>query len=433
MDDAGTKKHSHGPATKQRRRRVRTAKVLQPVLPTPQARSASAVGRNVVRATPTGAGAGTADSAEPQGLTATFCFDAGLAPRPYAAEVHLIGRRVGAIAQPRTGDRFTHEERISSVVLGSGLVSITARIFGINAGEWSVAAELVRPPLTRCSEQWRGAVAKSANPRLQPVAWSWRRWALIPRRAGPLNTRWARLTPLDSQPAVVPGSWIGLVTLGVVLGFVVQALMLGRQHVAFGTVLPVSLLAVLSGVVGAKAWYIALNPHTWRAAPQEGWCIQGGLVGATAVGAIAVALLHLPIGVILDATTPGLFFGMAVGRLGCFFTGCCAGRPTASRFGVWCSDRRVGARRVPTQLMESLAALVIALAGLFLLLHYRFSLSGLIFVASVAAYTLCRQVILRPRAESRRSAIGGPLTAGLAALVLAASVLWLLASSRGVA
>jgi phosphatidylglycerol:prolipoprotein diacylglycerol transferase len=224
-----------------------------------------------------------------------------------------------------------------------------------------------------------------------------------------------------------------LVTLGVVIGFVVQALLLGRQHVAFGTVLPLSLLAVLSGVVGAKAWYITLNPHTWHAAPQEGWCIQGGLVGATAVGAIAVVLLHLPIGVILDTTAPALFFDMAVGRLGCFLTGCCAGRPTASRFGVWSSDRRVGARRVPTQLMESLAALVIALAGLFLLLHYRFSLSGLIFVASVAAYTLCRQVILRLRAESRRSAIGGPLTAGLAALVLAASVLWLLASSRGVA
>jgi phosphatidylglycerol:prolipoprotein diacylglycerol transferase len=146
-----------------------------------------------------------------------------------------------------------------------------------------------------------------------------------------------------------------------------------------------------------------------------------------------VALLHLPIGVILDATAPGLFFGMAVGRLGCFFTGCCAGRPTASRFGVWCSDRRVGARRVPTQLMESLAALVIGLIGLLLLLHYRFAFSGVIFVASVAAYTLWRQVILRLRAESRRSAIGGPLTAGLAALVLGASVLWLLASSQGLA
>jgi hypothetical protein len=273
------KKHSHGPATKQRRRPVRSAQVFRPVLPTPQPRAAAAVGRNVSRATITAAEAGTAESAEPQGLTANFCFDSGHAPRPYASEVHLIGRRVGAIARPRTGDSFTHEERIATVVPGSGLVSITARIFGINAGEWSVAAELVRPPLTRCSERWRGAVAKGANPRLQPVAWSWRRWALVPRPEGPLNTRWARLTPLDRQPAVVPGSWIALVALGVVIGFVVQALLLGRQHVAFGTVLPLSFLAVLSGVVGAKAWYIALNPtsgalHRRKAgASREAWSV----------------------------------------------------------------------------------------------------------------------------------------------------------------
>ena len=243
-------------------------------------------------------------------------------------------------------------------------------------------------------------------------------------------TRWARLTGYNAVPAVIPGSWFGLVTLGVVIGFVFQAELLPRQHLAVGTVFPVSLLAVLSGVVGGKVWYIALNLRTWRRAPQDGWCIQGALVGASALGTLAVTLLHLPIGVVLDTTAPGLFVGVAVGRLGCFFTGCCAGRPTASRFGVWCSDRRVGARRVPTQLLESLAALCIAAVGLFLVLRYQLAVPGAVFIGSMAAYTLCRQFILRFRIEPRRSGHGGSVTAMGAALVLSATVAWFVLSGR---
>ena len=308
-------------------------------------------------------------------------------------------------------------------------MSITARVFGINGGEWSVAAELVAPAIAADGPRPPRQPGVGDRRRLQAASWSWRRWTLTPRTA-PVKTRWARLTGYDAMPAVIPGSWFGLVTLGVVIGFVFQAVLLPRQHLAVGTVLPVSLLAVVSGVIGGKVWYIALNLRTWRRAPQDGFCIQGALVGATAVGALAVTLLHVPVGVVLDTTAPGLFVGVAVGRLGCFFTGCCAGRPTASRFGVWCSDRRVGARRVPTQLLESLAALCIAAVGLFLVLRYQLAVPGDVFIGSMAAYTLGRQFILRLRIEPRRSGYGGTVTAIGAALVLSASVAWLVLSVR---
>jgi phosphatidylglycerol:prolipoprotein diacylglycerol transferase len=313
-------------------------------------------------------------------------------------------------------------ESIQAVIPESGLVSVTARVYGINAGEWSVMGELVAPPERECS---RTGTHPSRGRSLRPALWSWRRWALSPESVHALTARWARLTPFDAMPAVVPGSWLGLVTLGVVIGFVFQAWLLPREHLAVDTVLPISLLAILAGAVGGKLWYIALNLRTWRRSPQEGWCIQGALVGATGVGIAAAALVHLPIGGLLDATTPGLFMGVTVGRLGCFFTGCCAGRPTASRFGVWCSDRRIGARRIPTQLMESLAALVIGLVALVVVLRHPLA-AGVLFLAAMAAYTLCRQPILRLRAEHRRSATAGPLTAVAAAIVLVGSIVWLL-------
>lgn len=221
------------------------------------------------------------------------------------------------------------------------------------------------------------------------------------------------------MPAVIPGSWTFLVALGVVIGFLFQARLLPHERVATGGVLLVSLLMVAAGIIGGKLWFIALR-RTWHGVWRDGMCIQGALVGAAVVGLASMALIHLPIGAVVDATTPGLFVGIAVGRTGCFLTGCCAGRPSASRWAVWSSDRRVGARRIPVQLLESLAGLVIGLIGLVVVLHST-TTAGALFVASFAAYTLCRQFLLRLRAERRRSSIGGPITAAAAAAVLAAS------------
>src|SRR5260370_633651 len=117
----------------------------------------------------------------------------------------------------------------------------------------------------------------------------------------------------------------------------------------------------------------------------EGWCIQGFIAGATLAAAILLVVLHMPAGVFLDVTTPGLLVAMAVGRVGCFFAGCCGGPPTASRWGVWSSDQRVGARRIPTQLLELMLALSLGLGVLVAVLGHG-SAGGAFFVGGLAAY-----------------------------------------------
>ena len=115
---------------------------------------------------------------------------------------------------------------------------------------------------------------------------------------------------------------------------------------------------------------------------------------------------------------------MAVGRVGCFFAGCCGGPPTASRWGVWSSDQRVGARRIPTQLLESVLALSLGLGVLVALVSHG-PAGGAFFVAGLAAYTLGRQGHLRLRAEPRKTRLGGLATSALAALVLVAAIVLL--------
>jgi len=219
------------------------------------------------------------------------------------------------------------------------------------------------------------------------------------------------------MPGVIPGSYSGLIFLGLLVGLLVQAALLTQDGVSVGRALLVDLLALGSGFVGAKLLYVLLQRRPWRQSIGEGWSVDGFLLGTSIVAAASLLAFNLPVGVFLDVSAPSLFLGVAIGRLGCFFTGCCAGRCTRSRWGVWSSDRRVGARRIPTQLLESAAALLIGVAGLLLVVGYAPSFHGAIFVAAVAGYVLVRQFLLRLRAEPHSPA-RARLTAGAAALVL---------------
>ncbi len=154
-------------------------------------------------------------------------------------------------------------------------------------------------------------------------------------------------------------------------------------------------------LLGAKLWYMALKDRPWRETIGQGWSVDGFLVAAPIAAILASLALDVPLGSYLDATAPGIFFAVAIGRVGCFVTGCCAGRPTASRWGVWSSDRRVGARRIPAQLLESGIGLVLGVVSLLAVINPVAGVDGAVFVVALAIYGVARQLLLRLRAEAR--------------------------------
>jgi len=339
----------------------------------------------------------TVDEVEPQALVVSHWFDSGEGDEPYSATVRLTGRHVGINRLPGPRDTFVQEDLIDGIVPGSGPVSITSWVYNLEPGEWTVNAELLRPG--RETSRGRRAVAEP----IPPAAWSWPRWALSTIARGPVRTRWALLAPLSRMPGVIPGSFTVLGTLGIVVALVVQSAILARANIQVSESLVVSLLAVVAGLAGAKVWYAVLHPGPWRKALLGGWAVDGFLVVASIVAVAVLLAFELPVGLFLDATAPGMFFAVALGRLGCFFTGCCAGRCTRSRWGVWSfdRDRRIGARRVPAQLLESAAGLVIGIVAGALVLSEALRLQGVVFVGAVVAYFVVRQVLLRLRAERR--------------------------------
>ena len=359
-----------------------------------------------------------------EGLAPSYWFEPVERGKPFVASIRFSGSREGVVGKPQSRDHFDHLETVEGILPGSGPISVTPQIRDINPGEWIVRAELSRKGRERLVRPYPGQTSPGqARPKL------WPRGLPTTPSGLPLRSK-TGLPAFASRPGVITGAWPALVLSGFAVTLALQAVLLARVHIDVPSSLLVMLVASLAGLVGAKLWFVAQQPRpVQRGLPTQGLCIQGFLLGTAITAAAGLALLHVPIGKFLDATTPGLFFGMVVGRPGCFLTGCCAGRPTASRWGIWSSDGRIGVRRVPTQLLESLLSLGIGSAALLLDLLVRPSVPGAIFAAGLATYALGRQFLLPLRVEPRKSSLGRPFTIVAASGVLIADIVYWLATS----
>ncbi len=345
-------------------------------------------------------GASAVEAAEPQALVVSHWFDSGDEGEPYTATIRLHGRRVGADGAPVRGQTFVHEESVQGVVPGTGRVSLTSWVYGIAKGEWIVNAELAAP--ARRSGGQLGAERGRRESAVTSAAWSWRHWRLTDGSSGPVATRWALLAPLARSPGVLPGAFTALAVVGIILAIVTQAVILGGRGLPVASGVVASIVALSGGLIGAKLWYMAIKGQPWRQAIGQGWSVDGFIVLAPLVAVVTSLAMGLPTGAYLDAAAPGIFLAVAIGRVGCFVTGCCAGRCTASRWSVWSSDRRVGARRIPTQLLESGVGLVLAIVTGVAIMNPVPGADGMVFVASMVLYGVARQGLLRLRAETRR-------------------------------
>jgi phosphatidylglycerol---prolipoprotein diacylglyceryl transferase len=381
--------------------------------PTRTATLASA-GQPNASAPPSDRFAGLMERASQGILAATYWFDPVPRPEPYPVTIRFSGHRIGVPAKEmQPADSFTHDETIDEVVPGSGPVALTARIRGVNAGEWEVKAGVLDESarLRRGRQQTQQAPPLDGSLRHGILAHLWLRWA---PQVDPSVPQQTQLEPFIHVPGLIPLIWGIMVTLGFAVAVAEQALMLSHLRLHVGPALFSTLGAIAAGIGGAKVWYIVKHR---RKHDFIGWCIQGFITGATAGAIVLFLITRVPVGTVLDATAPGLMLGMAVGRVGCFFAGCCGGPPTAARWGVWCSDQHVGARRVPTQLMESLFCLLVGVAT-FVAVWFRGPAGGAYFVAAVAAYTLFREWILRLRSEPLSLRVPAAVIPVVSALVL---------------
>jgi phosphatidylglycerol---prolipoprotein diacylglyceryl transferase len=342
-------------------------------------------------------------------LTVTYWLDPGEEGDPFSATIRFSGRRTGVTGKAQPRDSFWQEETVDGIVPGSGPVAVTTEVRGVNSGDWTVTAR----PVARVGRNPYRPYQPSGNGQAGVARVPWPRRVEI--RADP-ETQVHTASLLRSKvPGIIRFAYATLVGLGVLVGLGLEALLLSHGHYPLFRPMLFSVVAIVAGVIGGKAWYVAVH----RGKKLDGWCIQGFVAGAAVVvAAAAIAGPGIPAGAFLAAAAPALLIGMAIGRCGCFWAGCCTGRPVAARWGVWSSDRRLGCRRAPAQLLEALTALVCGVVVLAVVLALGLARSGPVAVVGLAAYTLCRQFILGLRAEPRVWQYGRRVTAAVAVVAL---------------
>src|SRR3990172_11321061 len=175
---------------------------------------------------------GASGEVEAEALSVTHWFASEQDADPYTATVRFTVPRIGVSGKPGPRDTFVKDESVDRVVPGSGPVSVTTWAYGLEPGEWTVPAGLTRPtPRGRAGPAPPGRTPPGGTT-LPTAAWSWTRWALSVGRFAPVKTRWAPLVRMTRMPAVIPGSWSGLIAVGIVVGAVVQSALLARANVA---------------------------------------------------------------------------------------------------------------------------------------------------------------------------------------------------------
>lgn len=183
-------------------------------------------------------------------------------------------------------------------------------------------------------------------------------------------------------PVLVRIGPVAVYSYGVMLAFafvacwLVARWYLPRHRIDREVATDVALAAAVGGIIGARLlfviteWPIYVEHPLWIFMLQQGGMVfWGGLAGGALAVFLYVRRKKLPVAVIADGAALTVPLGSAIGRLGCFLNGCCAGEVTDAWFGV--TFPNAGVAVVPTQLVDSLANLAIVAVLLAVYLRRR--------------------------------------------------------------
>ncbi|HEX7859451.1 MAG TPA: prolipoprotein diacylglyceryl transferase [Verrucomicrobiae bacterium] len=231
--------------------------------------------------------------------------------------------------------------------------------------------------------------------------------------------------------------WYGvLAALGFVLGFGTAGRRAPRAGIKSDTVFNLAPWLIVGTIIGARLLYVtsywdqefAGKPFWHVFNMRAGLVFYGGLIGASLAGIIFCLRNKVPLWRMGDVMAPSIALGHALGRIGCFMTGCCWGKPwdgfCAVRFPV--GHETHGTSVHPVQLYESALnfAFYVGLAWLF----RRRKFDGQVFAAYLVGYAIIRTITESFRGDYTKHYLGGILTPGqtVSILIFAAGIaLWL--------
>jgi phosphatidylglycerol:prolipoprotein diacylglycerol transferase len=217
-----------------------------------------------------------------------------------------------------------------------------------------------------------------------------------------------------------------LLAIGFISGVWLAARYARREGIDEEKIWNLGLIVIASGLIGAKILMVLTDYEYYVHHPREIFSLSTLQSGGVFFGGLLTSLLaaawyfrrqKLPGWQTADLFAPGIALGHAIGRLGCFFAGCCYGKPTTVPWAVTFTNKLaqdlvgvpVGVPLHPTQLYEAGAEFLIFLA--LLAFRKRKTYHGQIVLLYLVLYSCARFIIEFYRGDQERGVfLGGWLS-----------------------
>lgn len=194
---------------------------------------------------------------------------------------------------------------------------------------------------------------------------------------------------------------------------------------------------LIGGIVFSRLFYVFTNPALFKdnllgifKIWEGGLVFYGGFIGALLTALVYMRFTHLPFWKIADILSIPVAVGHGIGRIGCFFAGCCYGKACDLPWAVVFNhpDTLAQPRGVPlhpTQLYSVGVNLTIAL--FLFMIRKRTKFDGQLFWIYILLYGISRSIVEIFRGDFRGAIVFGMLsisqTIGIAMSLLAVVML----------
>ena len=190
------------------------------------------------------------------------------------------------------------------------------------------------------------------------------------------------------------------------LGFMTAVWFSKRNARFYGTpdqdIADIFFVILVSSLVGARILYVIINFDFYQNNLLDifkiwngGLVFFGGFIAATGAAIFALKIKKMAVWKTADIIIPGIALGHSIGRLGCFFAGCCYGKecdlPFAVKFTHPDSLAPLNLYLHPTQLYMVVSDFFLFLILMWLQKRKRFQ--GMIFLYYIILYSAFRAVI----------------------------------------
>ncbi len=222
-------------------------------------------------------------------------------------------------------------------------------------------------------------------------------------------------------------AWI----LGTAIAAVIALLLSKKREIERYDLVYSAVFSMLAGAFGAKLLFIAVSLKTiieqnipFIAVLRGGFVFYGGLIGGAIGLVIYTRMFKLNTLRFFDLYALVVPLGHAVGRIGCFYSGCCYGMEYDGPFNVEYSSTLgmtpLGVPLLPVQLIEAL--LLALLFVVLLVVFFKCKSTGVVTVVYLYSYSFLRFVLEFLRGDVERGLLFNLSTSQIVSLLIVISV-----------